>query len=370
MSTHKILFLAADPVGFPERRLDEQARQIQEEIQLAQRRDQFEFIPCMAARPMDLLRALRRIRPSVVQFSGNRGVDEIYLVQEDRRPAQVTLEALRVTFEAAGQSVQILVLNGCKVSGTAEALCDVVPVCVGTSPAIGDDAARAFSIGFYGALASGESAALACSQGGAAMALQVIGQHDRPSLHHRHDVDPRMFCLADSVASMAYLARFDKSTLQKTIARYTVALRADPADRDALLAIGVCYLTLGLFDAADRSIRQMMDAHPADPAGYYYRAICVLGGRRPRTASLPVIRKAEQLILAALELDPSNGCYDALLAAIRHDYYVLNGMRVPAPTPEQLAASAERKRVNRIEVEQIFHLIKVNDGTVRRRLLS
>jgi tetratricopeptide (TPR) repeat protein len=172
------------------------------------------------------------------------------------------------------------------------------------------------------------------------------------------------------VTSVAYLEKFDKPAVQKYIAQYTQVLKADPQNRDALVAIGICYLKLGLFNLADRFLRQLIDAHPADPSGYYYRGICILKGKRPRIASLPVIREAEQLIGTALELDPANGRYDVLLAAIRHDYYVLNGMRVPDLAPEDLVASAKAKHVDQLEVEQIFGLIKVSEGPVRERFTS
>jgi hypothetical protein len=147
-------------------------------------------------------------------------------------------------------------------------------------------------------------------------------------------------------------------------------LKADPTDRDALLAVAIGYLKLGLFDLADRFVRQLIDAHPADPSGYCYRAICILKGKRPRTASLPVVREAEQLIGTAQELDPSDGRYDVLLAAVRHDYYVMNGMRVPAPAPEELMASARAKHPAPREIEQLLDLIKVNEGPMKRRCPS
>ena len=170
------------------------------------------------------------------------------------------------------------------------------------------------------------------------------------------------------VTSVAYLEKFEKPAIQKYIARYTQALKANSEDNEALLAVSLCYLKLGVFELADRFLRQLIDAHPADPSGYYYRSVCILKGRRPRTASLPVIREAEQLVGTAIELDPANGRYDALLAAVRHDYYVLNGMRVPVPTPEELVESAKAKHVDVLEVKQIFALIGVSDGPVMQRL--
>lgn len=366
MRKHKILFLAADPAGLPGRRLDEQARQIEHEIRLASHRDSFELIPRLAARPLDLLRELRTMKPSIVHFSGHPGIDGIYLEDERRRPRQVTPTALHDTFGAAGQSVQIVVLNGCGRSGVGQALCDFVPICVATS-ATRDAAARAFSVGFYGALASQEPVARASLQGRAAMSLVVTGEHDRPRIHRRGDIDPETFLLADHVASLGYLASFSASNIQRTIAQHTQALAADPLDRDALRGIVSSFLTLGQFDVADRYARQLIDRHPADPAGYGHRAICLFKGRRPRTASLAVVRDAEQLLDTARQLDPTSGYHDALLAAIRHDYYVLNGLRVPAPAPGELAERAIAKNVNRREIAQACHLLKLDAGPAGRR---
>jgi hypothetical protein len=228
MNKRRILFLAASPVGLPARRLDEQARRVKEEIRLASARDQFEFVPCPAARPMDLLRALREVKPSIVHFSGHTGVEGIYLMDEGGRPAQVSRDALHATLGAAGRSVQIVVLNGCAIRGVAEALRDLVPVCVGTSPSTSDDAARSFSVGFYGALASNESVARACLHGEAAMKLEVIGEHDRPCLYHRGDVDPETFILTSGVAGFAQLEGLDKSAIQRYVAQYTRCSRPTP----------------------------------------------------------------------------------------------------------------------------------------------
>jgi hypothetical protein len=231
MKKHIILFLAANPAGTAALKLDEEARAIQEELQRATQRDEFAFVTRMAARPLDLLRALRDVRPTIVHFAGHAGADGtdgadragedgppdratrdilpatlgggIYLTGDDGLPARVTRDKLLATVGAAGQSVQIVVLNACSTEDLAKALCELVPVCVGTSARIGDDAARMFSVGFYGALASGESAERACLHGKAAMHLVATGDHDRPHLHHRRDVDPDTLVLAGSKGPVA-----------------------------------------------------------------------------------------------------------------------------------------------------------------------
>jgi hypothetical protein len=140
----RILFLAANPAGTTALRLDEEARAIQEEIQRGSQRDAFEFVTHLAVRPLDLLRALRETRPAIVHFAGHAKSDGIYLVNDGGPPAHVSRDTLLETFEAAASSVQIVVLNGCSTDQLAQALCEIVPVCVGTSAAIDDTAARMF----------------------------------------------------------------------------------------------------------------------------------------------------------------------------------------------------------------------------------
>src|SRR3954462_10895204 len=160
---HAILFLAANPIGLIARKLGEEAREIQQEIHLGGARDHFHFIHRPAAQPLDLLRALRKLKPSIVHFVGHAQADGIYSTNNEGKPTQMTREAMLATFGAAGQSVRVVVLDGCATEDLAKSLCDFVPICVGTSPPIADGAARAFCLGFYGALADGESMAHACS---------------------------------------------------------------------------------------------------------------------------------------------------------------------------------------------------------------
>lgn len=228
---HQILFLAANPIGLTVRKLDEQAREIQQELQLGGERDCFQFVLRPAAQPLDLLRALRKLKPSIVHFVGHTQADGIYLTDNDGRPMQMTRETMHATFGAAGQSVRVVVLDGCATDDLARALCDFVPVCVGTSPSISDAAARAFCLGFYGALADGEPTARACSHGRAAMLLQATGDHE-PLLYHRGDVDPWRLVLAEGTSRASHAPE-----LADVIERYR-ARKSGAFERWDLRAVG------------------------------------------------------------------------------------------------------------------------------------
>jgi hypothetical protein len=68
---HVILFLAANPRGTGRLALDQEARAIHIELKRSGYRDRFDFVTRWAAEPLDLLRELRELRPTIVHFSGH-----------------------------------------------------------------------------------------------------------------------------------------------------------------------------------------------------------------------------------------------------------------------------------------------------------
>jgi hypothetical protein len=194
--THTILFLAANPSGTDPRALDREVRAMQAELQRSGFRDRFELVTRWAAEPLDLLRELRALKPTVVHFSGHGGRDGLCFQAPSGEARVVSPAAIAETFGAAGASVKLVVLNACYSEVQADALLAHVDCVVGTSGAIHEDAARSFAIGFYGGLGERESVAAAYQQGRAAISLE--GQHDsaRPQLKARAGVDAGQLVLA------------------------------------------------------------------------------------------------------------------------------------------------------------------------------
>jgi len=224
LKKHTILFLAANPCGTDRPALDREARAIQVELERSGYRDGFELETRWAAEPLDLLRELRRLRPTVVHFSGHgvqNGGREHQPGQPPRRDvvagepglhgelqhgllfhragggAQVvSTEALERTIAAAGTSVKLVVLSACYSEAHAAALLAHVDCIVGMRGSIDDDAARSFAIGFYGGLGERESVAAAYAQGCAALGLEGLRDVDRPQLAVRDGVDASQLVLA------------------------------------------------------------------------------------------------------------------------------------------------------------------------------
>src|SRR5215831_11536038 len=170
MKKHTILFLAANPLGTCEAALADEARAIQAELELAGHRDRFEFVTRWAVQPLDLLRELRKLKPTVVHFTGHRSRSTretspasdtphhdvtgdldienrelqqqgLFLRGPDNRPVLVSMAALEDAFDAAGKSVQLVVLNACYSDPQAEALAEHVDCVVGMAGSVLDDAA-------------------------------------------------------------------------------------------------------------------------------------------------------------------------------------------------------------------------------------
>jgi WD40 repeat protein len=216
MRKHTILFLAANPSGIDPLALGEEARAIQAELERSDYRDCFEFETRWAVQPLDLLRELRKLKPTVVHFSGHGSLSAapgaagrtprrdvvpvagasvhesqrgLVFQSPDGRAQVVTAQALHDAFGAAGSSVKLVILNACYSDAQAEALRAHVDCVVGISGSIGDDAARHFAIGFYGGLGERESIDAAFRQGCAAISLEGLPDADRPQLTTRDGVD-------------------------------------------------------------------------------------------------------------------------------------------------------------------------------------
>ena len=224
MKKHTILFLAANPTGTDPLALGEEARAIQVELERSGYRDCFELETRWAVQPLDLLRELRKLKPTVVHFSGHGGPSPdgtgapgrgpsrhvvaataiydheplrgLFFQGPDGRAQVVTAQALHETFGAAGASVRLVVLSACYSDVQAEALRAHVDCVVGMSGTIIDDAARNFAIGFYGGLGERESIAAAFRQGCAAISLEGLRDSDRPQLRVRDGIDANQLVLA------------------------------------------------------------------------------------------------------------------------------------------------------------------------------
>jgi GTPase SAR1 family protein len=156
--TTRILFLAADPLATPPLRLGLELREIREQLDLAPLKANLQLRPEMAARPRDVIRALRVYEPQIVHFSGHGDEDGAILVEDAGGAAHpITPQALASLIELFADKVQCLILNSCHSALEAAAVSQKIPYVyvIGMRTRVRDQVAISFSIGFYQALGAG-----------------------------------------------------------------------------------------------------------------------------------------------------------------------------------------------------------------------
>jgi CHAT domain-containing protein len=187
----KIMFASAGPRDQQRLDLAEEARDVQQRLRASEHRDVVELKHVPALRSADLIPALNEHKPRVVHFAGHGSSgDELIFQDPDGKAKPVSLDALAATIATVSDHVGLVVLNACHTSVQANALTDHIPSAIGMSRAIGDEAARAFAVALYGAIADGFSVQRAFDQGLAQLKLDGLPDDQVPQLFAATGVEP------------------------------------------------------------------------------------------------------------------------------------------------------------------------------------
>jgi hypothetical protein len=179
----RILFLSASPTDEARLRVDKEAREIREKLQLAKMRENFEYHTRSAIRSNDLTQALLDIEPRIVHFAGHgssRGA--LFLENDLGKSHPVEPETLASLFKLVSEQVECVLLNACYSESQANAIVKHIQYVIGMNQAISDKAAIAFSVGFYQALGAGKSVEQAYEFGVVQIRLQGIPEYLTPVL--------------------------------------------------------------------------------------------------------------------------------------------------------------------------------------------
>ena len=206
LKTHKmkVLFLAANPIDTSRLRLDEECREIEHRILLAQKRDTISLVNKGAVRIGDLQLYLNQEKPSIVHFSGHGSRrNRIFLEDDFGNAKDVPPDALERMFDILKDDIKCVVLNACFSLEQARAINQHIDCVVGMSSSIEDKAAIVFSAAFYLAIASGRSVKNAFDQGITELMLQGLSGKDVPQLLTRDGEDASCIFLLKSKLSIA-----------------------------------------------------------------------------------------------------------------------------------------------------------------------
>ncbi len=356
-TTTKILVLAANPKDLRPLRLDEEIRDIEAGLRAAKQRDRFVLVPRLATRAEDLRRAMLDVEPRIVHFCGHgAGNDGVVLENREGRAKPASPEALADLFGLFSNHVECVLLNACHTEAQALAIVRHISFVIGMSTTIGDKTALKFSVAFYDALGAGRPVEFAFRYGCNAILLEGLPGHLIPVIKFG---PPPAGKGADT--GFSTLGRMSQSEVQEVLRQYKSAVAADARDGDAHFSLGLVYLQLGLHELAILHFRSAIDLCPEMADAYFYCALALIRGRRPKTLSMQEVRTIEAHLTTARQLEPRQAKYDYLLAIIKCDYYLSNGLRPPPPSAEELLQAARSKEHDAWEVERLLSAVTLRD---------
>lgn len=152
----KLLFLASNPKGTPNLEINDEIRQARNSL----RRSEFEIDTRQAVSYDDLRLALTQVKPRILHFSGHgSGFKGLVLEDDKGESCLIDTRVLAGLFgiPSISQHVECVVLNACFSEIQAKAISKNINYVIGMNREVRDDAAIAFTKGFYDALGDGES---------------------------------------------------------------------------------------------------------------------------------------------------------------------------------------------------------------------
>ena len=170
------------------------------------------------------------------------------------------------------------------------------------------------------------------------------------------------YCQAEFiVTSLASLDKFDKAGTNKYVNHYKQLLKDNPDNGELNCAMGICYLDLGLYDLAIKYFAKAVEEMPDNADSYYYYALALLKGKRPKILTLAEIREIEEYLNAAIKIDDTKSKYYYLWALIKYDFYKCNGLAMKAPTFEELLGEAKNRPYDDTEIKNMLTRIQIGD---------
>ncbi len=107
-------------------------------------------------------------------------------------------------------------------------------------------------------------------------------------------------------------------------------------DAEKLLKNGIQLVRVGAYEQAISILTEVIKVTPLEADAYYYFALALLKGKRPKVSTLSQIQVIEQNLQTACELNSEWAHYFYLWALVKFDFYVVNGFMVRPPKIEQL----------------------------------
>jgi tetratricopeptide (TPR) repeat protein len=162
------------------------------------------------------------------------------------------------------------------------------------------------------------------------------------------------------------IAKEDPFTLDSSLSKlclnyFRSRVTESPYDGAAAFSLGLLYLKLKVYDFAIKNFERAIYLLPEESEVYYYYAISLMKGRKPKVVSYSEIKKIEEYLNSALQLNDSKVSYYIFLALIKYDFYLKNGMNSSGPFLQELIKEIRLREDFVNESEKVKEFVPVTD---------
>ncbi len=157
--------------------------------------------------------------------------------------------------------------------------------------------------------------------------------------------------------NLATLAKMDRNTKLKYITSYKEILADHDGNVPISISLAMCHIDAENYEFALKLLEKLANNDCTDPNVFYYIALAMLGGKKPRVLHVDMVRKVESYLNSAQLLSGGTAIYYIVQAAIKSDYYEYYLFNMyPGDTCRTLLEKANNFK---IEVEEIHEVLKL-----------
>ena len=168
------------------------------------------------------------------------------------------------------------------------------------------------------------------------------------------------YCKAEFfVTSLAYLSSFEETAVKKYLQAYKKMTVSNPDDVEGYMGLALCYLQMGTYPLALKGFQKIVDDFPDVALAYYYESLAIIAGRRIKIMPMNDVKKIENLLNTAIQVDDSCGIAKILLGVLVYDYYELNKMKHGGQSSQELIEMGVNDGVDDGELKRMLAAIKI-----------
>lgn len=171
------------------------------------------------------------------------------------------------------------------------------------------------------------------------------------------------------ISSLSFLTNYDEVKIKKCISFYKMKWKEDPENSSVNLALGLCYLDLGLTDFSEKYLKKAIELEPDNGENYYFYSLSLIEKKKIKTLSLNEIRKIEEYLEVAKKLNVEKSKYYFLHGIIKYEFYQKNGLRIN-PTIKELLEKGSSLKSNKDEINQMLKKLNLEDKTMVNKILA